>query len=168
MVGKDGFDAYPHNGWVDQNLSVKIRDDNQHILFHFWDGNTNFVTLESTFAVVLGQWYKVAAVCAGGTQALLYVMEPGDFTYDLEASTILADNVGTPAPIVGGLLDATRPWAIGRGMFWGNETDPFNGIIDEVRISDTALLPGMFLGVVPEPGMILGGIALALLAFRRK
>jgi hypothetical protein len=53
-------------------------------------------------------------------------------------------------------------------MFWSGVTDPFSGIVDEVRISDTALIPSQFLGAVPEPGMIFGAIALALLAFRRK
>jgi hypothetical protein len=42
------------------------------------------------------------------------------------------------------------------------------GNVDEVRISDTALLPLQFLGTLPEPGMVFGGIVLALFAFRRK
>jgi len=71
-------------------------------------------------------------------------------------------------PIVGGMIKSSYPWAIGRGMHLGQLQEGFDGNIDEVRISDVALPPELFLGSVPEPGMILGGIALTLLVFRRK
>jgi hypothetical protein len=173
-IGKDGFNSgYTAHGWVDANFAIKFRWDGDapaHIQTHFWDDNTNWVSLETTWNYTPGEWYRIASVCIGGTQALLYVMEESDANYELEASTTLAYNptLSTNVPIVGGMLNVTRSWSIGRGMFWSGVTDPFSGIVDEVRISDTALNPSQFLGAVPEPGMILGGIALALLAFRRK
>ena len=171
-VCKDGFDAFAVHAWVDPNFAIKFRDDAtaKHIQMHFFDGNTNWVSVETSWDFVPGEWYRIAGVCVGGTQALLYVMQEADANYDLEASTITAYNptLNTNINIVGGMLDVTRSWAIGRGMFWSGITDPIQGRVDEVRISDTALTPGEFLGTVPEPSLIFGGIALVMLAFRRK
>ena len=177
-VVKDGFDCYDHSGgrsggWVDPDFAIKFRYDGDtpaHIQMHFFDGNTNWVSVETSWNWTIGEWYRIAGVCVGGTQAMLYVAQPGETTYDLEAQTVTAWNMvaGADAPVSGGLLDVTRSWSVGRGMFWSDMSDGFRGNVDEVRISDTALLPSQFLGTVPEPGMIIGGIALALLAFRRK
>jgi len=167
-VCKDGEPRYPVEGWVDSSFGIKFRGegpDNHKIQLFFFDENTNFVECWSSFNYNLGDWYRIACVVEGGTQATLYIAEPGETVYDLEETK--TTTLQGP-PITGGLIDSDYPWVIGRGLHWGAEIDGFNGNVDEVRISDTALLPGEFLGVVPEPGMILGGIALALLAFRRK
>jgi len=172
IVGKDGFAAFEHNGWVNPNFGIKFTDwaaDGRRIQMFFWDDNTNYVEVTAAWDYNLDEWYRIAGVCVGGTQALLYVMEESDTSYDLEASSILANNNNiTNVPIVGGILNQTRSWSIGRGMHWSRISDPIEGNVDEVRISDTALPVDAFLGSVPEPGMILGGIALVLLAIRRK
>jgi hypothetical protein len=54
-------------------------------------------------------------------------------------------------------------WSVGRGLYGGGHTDRGYGFIDEVRISDSALLPGQLLyAAVPEPGsvviLLLGGL----------
>ena len=155
-VGKDGKPS----GSGDPAFHIKFRNDSgsdHKIHFGFYDTSTTFINCSSTFNYNLGEWYKIAAVC-DGTQAYLYVKEASDANYDLESSS----------PTSGGLLVTDGTWTVGRGMWNGGAADFVDGIIDEVRISDVALNPTEFLGVVPEPGMILGGIALALLAFRRK
>ena len=58
-------------------------------------------------------------------------------------------------------------WTVGRGFFNDGITDWADGLIDEVRISDSALSPGEFLAV-PEPSSLgLLGVA-GLLALRRR
>jgi len=163
-ITKDGEPSWNINGWVDPTFVLKFRGDNK-IQAAFFDETTNFVECWSTFDYIPGEWYRIALVVDAGTQATLYIAEPGETAYDLEETKTTTFAGG---PIVGGLIDSDYPWVIGRGMHWGQELDGFNGNVDEVRISDVALNPSQFLGVVPEPGMILGGIALALLAFRRK
>ncbi len=168
IVTKDGEPSWNVNGWVDPTFVLKFRGeaaDNHHIQAAFFDETTNFVECWSTFNYNPGDWYRIALVVEGGTQALLYVMEPTDANYELEDSKT---TTWAGTPIVGGLIDSDYPWIIGRGMHWGQEIDGFNGNVDEVRISNTALNPSQFLGAVPEPSLILGGIALAMLAFRRK
>lgn len=55
-------------------------------------------------------------------------------------------------------------WNIGANMWAGNVGNYFNGWIDDVRISDTALSPSEFTNLIPEPGSIalltLGGLLL--------
>ena len=53
-------------------------------------------------------------------------------------------------------------------VYGGRNTDWCNVLIDKVRISDEALQPSQLLGVVSEPGIIISGIILDLLTFRRK
>ena len=68
--------------------------------------------------------------------------------------------------------DPTSPgYAIGRGFYNGGTTDNFNGLVDNVRISDTALLPTQFLGTaVPEPTSLglIGLVGAGLLRRRRR
>ena len=170
-VGKDGFDGFDAHQQPEQNFAIKFRADaaSHHILCHFWDDNTNLINLETSWNYDTGKWYKIAAVCVGGTNALLYIAEEGEYIYDLEDSASMAYNpsAGSFVPIAGGLLDSTKSWSIGRGMFWGIVMDPVQGDVDEVRISDTALLPSEFLGAIPEPGMFLVGIGLIATIMRK-
>ena len=155
---KDGDPRWCIDGWWDPSFVVKFRADNNLIQLAHFDSQTNFVDCQTSFTYTLSNWYQIAYVCNGGTQATFYVKEETDANYEVEAT----------ANLVGGLIPSTTPWAIGRGMWGGAIADGYNGNVDEIRISDSALPVSAFLGSVPEPGMILGGIVLALLAFRRK
>jgi len=167
-ICKDGEPSWNINSWVDSTFGLKFRNDSasdHKIQGFFFDETTNFVECWSTFDYNPGEWYRIAFVVDGGTQASLYVKQESDADYELEQTKTITFAGG---PIVGGLIDSDFPWIIGRGEHWGRALDGFDGTIDEVRISDIALPPAAFLGAIPEPSLIFGGIALALLAFRRK
>ena len=167
-ICKDGepFKNIPGNGAWESTFGIRFMPDNR-ISSYFCDENTNLVHSFTTFQCTPGEWYRFAFVCVGGTQAFLYVKGEADLNYDIKA-TMNVTHFPPGLPIVGGMINSSYPWAIGRGMHLGQLQYGFDGNIDEVRISDVDLPPELFLGSVPEPGMILGGIALALLAFRRK
>ena len=97
-------------------------------------GDGTFVVINGTTQLVTGQWYNVAAVADGATLTLYLQTTPGG-AYNKEAS----------ASFVGGLAIQNRVWSVGRGYYAGNPTDHFNGLVDEVRISDVALDPTQFL-----------------------
>ena len=167
IVTKDGepFKNDPSQMNYECTFGIRLMNDGR-ISSYFCDENKNLVHSFTTFACNPSEWYRFAFVCVGGTQAFLYVKGESDTSYDIKATMNTTWTGGLP--IVGGMINSSYPWAIGRGMHLGHLQDGFDGNIDEVRISDIALPPDLFLGSVPEPGIILGGIALALLAFRRK
>ncbi len=124
-----------------------------------------FRTINTTTVIETGKWYSVAVTYEGSAEgadreAELYLKAEGETTY-----TRLG---GTSGPWSGVMLNGDLPWSIGRGFRNGLGLGYVDGIIDEVRISDEVLADTAFLGVVPEPSLVIGGIALALLAFRRK
>ena len=167
IITKDGepFKNDPSQMWFECTFGIRLMPDGR-ISSYFCDENTNLVHSFTTFACNPDEWYRFAFVCEGGTQAFLYVKGESDLNYDIKATM---NTVWMKSdPIVGGMINSSYPWGIGSGMHLGQLQEGFDGNIDEVRISDVDLPPELFLGSVPEPGMILGGIALALLAFRRK
>jgi len=117
-----------------------------------------------------GHWYNMAAV-SDGSLLSLYLMDVGAGTgYQLVASTDMTGS-STDTALTAGLGSggdwAAGNWSVGRGLYAGGHGDRAYGLIDEVRISDTALTPGQFLySVVPEPSVYalgaLGGLALML------
>ena len=144
-VSKDGEPGWSKWGWVDQTFAIKFRGDGP-INLQFWDKNSNMVYLATTWNYEIGKWYQIAAVYNEYTgTASLYIKKEGDSDYTLEGSTTTTWVPGNPA-ISGGLIHQTYPWTIGRGMHWGLPKDAFQGIVDEIRISDTALDPSQFLG----------------------
>lgn len=84
-------------------------------------------------------WYD-AAVVGDGTLYKLYLKKASDPTYTLIWANVQA-----------GLGTMNGGWTVGRGQYDGNPADGFKGLIDEVRISNTALAPTQLLGSVPEP-----------------
>ncbi|MCK5852396.1 hypothetical protein KAH27_05125 [bacterium] len=157
VLCKDGEPIFPAAGNEMSPLEIIFGADGS-IGVYMFDSAKNFVVVKASYNYNVDEWYKLACVCKGGTDLKLYVAKESEEVYTLEDS----------ATIVGGMVSTYAPWVVGRGMNHGDTRDGVDGIIDEVRISNSALIPEQFLGTVPEPGMIFGGIALALLAFRRK
>ena len=170
-ISKDGEPGWLKHEWIDQSFCVKFRNDSptdNKIGVQFWDANTNLVYLITTWNYETAKWYQIAAVYDDSTkEASLYIKKEGDNDYTLEASTTTCWTPGNP-PISGGLINQTYPWTIGRGMHWGEARDTFQGTVDEVRISDVALLPSQFLGVVPEPCLIVIYYLSFVIFYRRK
>ncbi len=157
VLCKDGEPDFPNSGSEMSPFQIIFGADNS-IGVYMFDGAKNFVVLSASYTYNVDEWYKLAYVCQGGTNIKLYVAKESEEVYTEEDS----------ATISGGMVSTYAPWVVGRGMNHGDTRDGVNGIIDEVRISNSALIPEQFLGTIPEPGMIFGGIVLALLAFRRK
>ncbi len=99
-------------------------------------------------SILFNTWYSVAVVC-DGYSIMLYLKGPGDDAYvKLERKYITISGTG-PKTDFG---PAFNPWIIGRGYWSNSPADHCNAIIDEVKISDEALMPHEFLGVEPtEP-----------------
>ena len=137
-VGKDGEPS--SIGWWDPSFHIKFRNDSptdHKIHLGFWSTPSNWVSCMSTFDYNIGEWYYIAAVC-DGTQAYLYVKEESDTNYELESTVEVPGGKGM-------LMNNEQTWTIGRGMWHGGAADWVDGIIDEVRISDTALPVNQFL-----------------------
>lgn len=148
LVGKDGktmpLDGHPP-------LALRIRDDANRFSVAVVDDTDTVRIVDALAEAVLDQWYWLAAV-GDGSNLRLYIKGPGDADYVFQGST----------PISGGINNLDSTWTVGRGMWNGNLADWSNAFIDEVRISDTALSTGAFLGNVPEPATLgllaLGGL----------
>jgi hypothetical protein len=115
-------------------------------------------------AIVLGEWYHLAAVCDGSLLTLYVngaVVAQTDLTLSGSPDTSLAIGGGAP-----GGDNWPGTWSVGRGMWDGRHADRWFGLIDEVAISDVALAPGEFL--IPEPAtMLLLGLG-SLISLRKR
>ena len=182
IVGRDSTDVVTGNSALaalylqlmpDNVIAIKYAD--QAGYFHEALSDVNAV---DTWAYdvddpALADWYHVAAVSDGETLSLYLANENNPDYYKLVAQTDLtasgSPNTGLTAGAGdGGDWDAGN-WTVGRGMYGGGHGDRAYGLIDEVRISDSALAKSEFL-FVPEPTSIvlaLFGVA-ALAAFRRR
>ena len=135
IIGKDGQPGAPAG---EANLAFKVRDDSHSVECGFYDDATNWVWL-ATEPIDLGRWYSVAATYddASSTYSLFLKQQDGG-AYVLQGTVT---NVTAGAALNLG----TQFWSVGRGMWGGNPGDVFNGLIDEVRISDVALDPSEFI-----------------------
>jgi hypothetical protein len=113
-----------------------------------WDGAGNLIDVVSDEPISTDQWYYVAVVNDGANLSMYLDSNDGN-GYVLQ---------GTPVPVAGGALyqgeDPENPswdnsWVVGRAQFGGNPGDFFDGRIDEVRITNSALSPSQFLFAPP-------------------
>lgn len=112
-----------------------------------------------------GTWYNLVGVSDGQTLKL-YVNNVLKATTNISSSSNSALSVGTdPNP---GDDWTSGGWSVGRGLYAGGHGDRAYGFIDEVRISDSALLPSQFLSAVPEPTSALALGLMGLVARRRR
>jgi hypothetical protein len=138
IIGKDGA---PVSGNPLQTLVLKIRGDNHKLQVEQFDGSGVPREVSSLNTINANQWYYAAVVNDSST-VKLYLDSTDGNGYILQGSTILADG----AMWQGANHDSySQAWTIGRGQYNGGSTDFFNGIIDEVRISNRALEPWEFL-----------------------
>ena len=108
-------------------FSAKVMQNNRvQIMFCDDAGTSHFI--ESITPLKAGEWNSIAVTC-DGKSVELYLKRETDRKYSSQRSMRLANVT----------LATTANWSIGRGMWENKPTDWFNGVIDEVRISDTAL-----------------------------
>lgn len=146
IIAKEGRPALGKlGGDFTENLPtfvVKTRGDNQLLQVEMWDAARNLVQVSSLAPVIPGQWYYTAVV-NNGTTLSLYLNSNDGQGYQLQGSTA----------VNGALYQGDDPlnpswdnsWTIGRGQFGGGPADFFDGSIDEVRLTNSALSPSQFL-----------------------
>ncbi|WCJ58246.1 lamin tail domain-containing protein [Fontisphaera persica] len=101
-----------------------------HVGCKIMDSGNVFRSVFSQAPVQPGRWYHFAAVANATNRTLtLLRYDETQGTYVVEGSTTW----------MGPMASQGGSWTLGRGMYNGNPTDSFNGRLDEVRISDTAL-----------------------------
>jgi hypothetical protein len=158
VFGKDGKPLGDAPGEDDRPVpafKVLIRndafpDDVPNQIFVEWvDGDGTLASdihfLSSGFTTVPGQWYHLA-ITRTATDAELWIAgETGP--YELVDAISGADFAGPDGRIE---VEEPASYSIGRGMFNNGVTDWSNAIVDEVRISDTALTPDQFLFVAGD------------------
>jgi len=122
-------------------LQLKVRGDNHKLQIEQYDGSKVSRQISSLSAINAGQWYYAAVV--NDSSALKLYLDSNDGNgYQLQGSTALA----------GGAMwqgddhaSYSQAWSIGRGQYNGGNVDFFNGVIDEVQITNRALAPWEFL-----------------------
>ncbi len=127
-------------------LELKIRGDDNKLQFEQFDGAKNLVSVSSQAALNPNQWYYAAAV-NDGTQMKLYLDSNDGNGYQLQGSTSVTNALyqGPNGYGPSAAPDWSNSWTFGRGQNNGSPADFFDGIIDEVRLSNTALSPSDFL-----------------------
>jgi hypothetical protein len=160
MTVELAFNMHSTNGWQalfgrdgkplpDQNVppfKVLIRDDafpndipNQ--LFVEWiDGDGEIHNVASGETVTTNTWYHMAFTLTATSAELWVAGETGDYVLK---DAISGEDFAGPSGEV--MIFDPAPLTIGRGMFNGGVTDWSDALIDEVRVSNTALTPNEFL-----------------------
>ncbi len=108
-------------------------------------------------------WYSTAAVSDGFTLSLyLFNHNNPQVGYQLIAQTDMTLSGSTNTALTAGAGDGSNwdagNWTVGRGLFDGQQTDRAWGYIDEVSISDNALVPSQFLASSPSPWQMKQGV----------
>ena len=134
IVGREG---HP-NGALNETLQLKVRGDNNLLQIEQFDKAGNQVQVSSTNPMNIGQWYYAAVVNDGSTLSMYLDSNDG-------SGYILQGTTAVNGAMFQGSDDWDYTWSIGRGFYNGAPADWFNGIIDEVRLSNSALAPSDFL-----------------------
>jgi hypothetical protein len=133
VVGKDGNPVGSQ-----APVTIKVRTDNT-LEVGLVDGSGTVRNVVSTLPLTANTWYHVAVTASSSTM-MLYLKPQSSNEYLFLGS----------AEINGAFFNSytafNQPWVVGRGMWNGRNVDWLDGKIDEVRISDTVLLPSQFLG----------------------
>ncbi len=145
IVGKDGK---PNPSMDEQILALKMRGDTNELQIELFDSSNTIHGVRSLAPLVANQWYY-AAVVNDGTNLSLYLDRNDGNGYVLQGTD--------PNPLSGALWSggddengANTSWTIGRGMHANQPTDFFDGIIDEVRLTNSVLPPSQFLFAPPS------------------
>ena len=172
VVGRDARDVVTGTGALSA-LYLKLNPDNS-LAISFADVGGVFHTAQTAAGFgdpydfnypddnvgATGKWMNIAATSDGTTLKL--------FVEGIQvASTNLAGTSTDTRLATGAETDTGNDWysggwSVGRGLFNGGHTDRAYGFIDEVRISDSALIQSQFLA--PEPATLASlGVAGTLL-----
>ncbi len=133
-------------------LALKVRGDNGNLQFEQLDLTGAPREVQSSVPLVAGEWYAAAAVNDGTTLSLYLDSNDGN-GYVLQGSTAVDGALYQGAS----MNDWGQPWSVGRAWHGGGAADWFDGIIDEVRLTNRALDPSEFLFVgaaIPEPSSV--------------
>jgi hypothetical protein len=153
LLGKDGKPLGDEEGEPDSPvppLKIMVRGDDfpntvENQLFVEWiDGDGDIHFLASGETVAAEEWNHMAFTLTDTAAELWIAGETGD--YVLKDAISGEDFAGSLLPGEVIIFDPT-PFTVGRGMFNNEVSDWSDALIDEVRISDTALLPNEFLFV---------------------
>lgn len=126
-----------------ETLELKIRGDTGVLQIEQFDKSGTVRQVSTSNALNANQWYYVAAVNDGSSLTMYLDSNDGN-GYKVKGST----------PVSGAIWQGTsddwsKSWTIGRGRYGvdpdNKPTDWFSGVIDEVRISNSPLLPWQFL-----------------------
>jgi len=139
-VGRDGDDI------SGDNPAFRIMFTNANaVRASFCDMSNTYHELNTADQfVTAGRWYHLAAVSDGST-FILYVDGVERARKNLAtANTAMSNGSNGRIPAAGADWHPGS-WTVFRGMWDGEHADRWFGLIDEVRISDTALTPSEFL-----------------------
>lgn len=140
ILGKDGK---PLAGGLPP-ISLKIHKNSRRLEMGIVDGSEVFRSLMSLGSLQANRWYSAAAT-ATATEMTLWLRAPDETEYQLQGRIPISGAMHFPQN------GFSRPWTVGRGSWNNQPADWFDGLIDEVRISDTVLSPAEFLAS-PGPG----------------
>ncbi len=149
FVGRDGYDPYSSQQavWTPPRLAFQVTEANRFAIRFADCENRIHQAVAEQLSIEAAHWYHLAATSDGRTLRLYVDVNDGQ-GYRLQAQTALPKTGSTA--LSAGSGDAE--WSIGRGRNQATEMpgEWFEGLIDEVRISDLALSPTEFL-FTPAP-----------------
>lgn len=146
-LGVGGEQNLPTLALKTRGLMFDGDPDAGKLAIELFDGAGQFKSISSLAPVTVGQWYYAAVVNDGSTLSL-YLDSNDSNGYVLQGST----------PVSGALYQGSNPekpdwnysWTVGRGQYDAHPADFYTGMIDEVRLSNTALSPSQFLFAAPS------------------